>query len=169
MAHAAVTDCVLANRQLGFVCDDCGFIAGAVACCLSSDARLSNSTLIRREHMGHIKIYHNPKCSNSRNALALLREHGHEPEIILYLDTPPTRQELQAIIQATGGSARAMMRSKEVVYGELGLDNPKLTEDALIDAMLAYPILMNRPIVVTPKGTRLCRPPELVLEILPTT
>ncbi len=119
--------------------------------------------------MSHIKIYHNPKCSNSRNALALLREHGHEPEIILYLDTPPTRQELQAIIQATGGSARAMMRNKEVVYGELGLDNPKLTEDALIDAMLAYPLMINRPIVITPKGTRLCRPPELVLEILPTT
>ena len=118
--------------------------------------------------MSHIKIYHNTKCSNSRNALALLREHGHEPEIILYLDTPPTRQELKAIIQATGGSARTMMRSKEVVYGELGLDNPDLTEDALIDAMLTHPVLMNRPIVVTPKGTRLCRPPELVLEILPT-
>ena len=117
--------------------------------------------------MGHIKIYHNPKCSNSRNALAFMREHGHEPEVILYLDTPPTRQELQAIIQATGGSARALMRSKEVVYGELGLDNPKLTEEALIDAMLAHPVLMNRPIVITPKGTRLCRPPELVLDLLP--
>jgi arsenate reductase len=119
--------------------------------------------------MSQIKIYHNPKCSNSRHALALLREHGQEPEIILYLDTPPTRQELQDIIQATGVSARALMRSKEAIYGELGLDNPGLTEDALIDAMLAHPVLINRPIVITPKGTRLCRPPELVLEILPTS
>ena len=120
-----------------------------------------------RKDMSHIKIYHNPKCSNSRNALALIREHGHEPNVVLYLDTPPTRLELQDIIQATGDSARALMRSKETVYGQLGLDNPSLSEDALIDAMLAHPILMNRPIVITPKGTRLCRPPELVLEILP--
>ncbi len=119
--------------------------------------------------MRPIKIYHNPKCSNSRQALELLREHGHEPEVILYLNTPPTRQELQDIIQATGVSARALMRSKEAIYGELGLDNPDLTEDVLIDAMLAHPVLMNRPIVVSTKGTRLCRPPELVLEILPTT
>ena len=119
--------------------------------------------------MSLIKIYHNPKCSNSRQALALVREHGHEPEIVLYLETPPTRQELQDIIQATGVSARALMRSKEATYGELGLNNPNLSEDALIDAMRAHPVLMNRPIVITPKGTRLCRPPELVLEILPTT
>ena len=118
--------------------------------------------------MSQIKIYHNPKCSNSRNALTLLREHGHEPHIVLYLDTPPTREELQTIIQATGGSARALMRSKESIYGELRLDNPALTEGALIDAVLAHPVLMNRPIVITDKGTRLCRPPELVLEILPT-
>jgi arsenate reductase len=117
--------------------------------------------------MSQIKIYHNPKCSNSRHALALLREHGYEPEIVLYLETPPTREELQAIIEATSGSARALMRSKESIYSELELDNPELTEDALIDAMLAHPILMNRPIVITQKGTRLCRPPELVLEILP--
>lgn len=119
--------------------------------------------------MNPIKIYHNPKCSNSRQALALLREHGHEPEVVFYLDTPPMRQELQDIIQATGVSVHALMRSKEAIYGELGLDNPALTEDVLIDAMLAHPVLMNRPIVVSPKGTRLCRPPELVLEILPTT
>jgi arsenate reductase (glutaredoxin) len=117
--------------------------------------------------MNSIKIYHNPKCSNSRNALSLLREHGYEPEVVLYLDAPPTRQELQAIIQATGGSARALMRSKEAVYSELGLDNPKFTEETLMDAMLAHPVLMNRPIVITPKGTRLCRPPELVLDLLP--
>lgn len=119
--------------------------------------------------MSPIKIYHNPKCSNSRQALAIVREHDHEPEIVLYLDQPPSREELQAIIQATGVSARALMRNKEAIYGELGLDNPDLTEDALIDAMRAHPVLMSRPIVVTPKGTRLCRPPELVLEILPTT
>jgi len=117
--------------------------------------------------MRQIKIYHNPKCSNSRHALALLHEHGHEPEIVLYLETPPTREELQTIIGATSGSARALMRSKESIYSELELDHPELTEDALIDAMLAHPILMNRPIVITQKGTRLCRPPELVLEILP--
>ena len=117
--------------------------------------------------MNQITIYHNPKCSNSRNALTLLRERGHEPEVILYLDTPPKREELQAIIQATGGSARALMRSKEAIYIELALDNPALTEDALVDAMLAHPVLMNRPIVITPKGSRLCRPSELVLEILP--
>lgn len=121
-----------------------------------------------KKPMHSIKIYHNPKCSNSRNALALIRAHGHEPEVVLYLKTPPTRPELQAIIQATAGSARALMRSKEVVYSELGLENPRLSEDALVDAMLAHPILMNRPIVITPKGTRLCRPPELVLDILPT-
>jgi arsenate reductase len=117
--------------------------------------------------MNHIKIYHNPKCSNSRNALALIREHGHEPEVILYLETQLTRQELNAIIQATGGSTRTLMRHKETVYSELNLDHPSLSEDALVDAVLAHPILMNRPIVVTSKGTRLCRPPELVLEILP--
>jgi arsenate reductase len=117
--------------------------------------------------MRNIKIYHNPKCSNSRNALALIREHGYEPEVILYLETPPTRQELQDLIQTTGNSARTLMRSKETVYSELGLDSPSLSEDALIDAMLAHPILMNRPIVITPKGARVCRPPKLVLEILP--
>jgi len=121
---------------------------------------------MQRKDMSHIKIYHNPKCSNSRNALALIRKHGHEPDVILYLDTPPTRQELQTIIQATGGSARALMRSKEAIYSELGLDNPSQSEDALVEAILSHPILMNRPIVITTKGTRLCRPPELVLEIL---
>jgi arsenate reductase len=117
--------------------------------------------------MNQIKIYHNPKCSNSRQALALIREHGHEPKVILYLETQPTRKELQDLIQATGGSARALMRSKETAYNELGLDNSSVSENALVDAILAHPLLMNRPIVVTSKGTRLCRPPELVLEILP--
>jgi arsenate reductase len=117
--------------------------------------------------MNRIKIYHNPQCSNSRNALALIREHGHEPEIVLYLEKQLTRQELKDMIHATGGSVHALMRSKEAVYTELGLNDPSLSEDKLIEAMLKHPILMNRPIVVTQKGTRLCRPPELVLEILP--
>ena len=118
--------------------------------------------------MSRITIYHNPKCSNSRHALALIHEHGHVPDMVLYLEAPPTRQALIDIIHATGGSARALMRSKETLYSELGLGNPSLSEDALVNAILANPILMNRPIVITPKGTRLCRPPELVLDILPT-
>ena len=117
--------------------------------------------------MSKIKIYHNPKCSNSRNALALMRELGHDPEVILYLEQMPSRDELQAIIQASGEPVRALMRSKESIYTELDLDRPELSDAALMDAMLAHPILMNRPIVVTPLGTRLCRPPERVLEILP--
>jgi len=117
--------------------------------------------------MSNIKIYHNPKCSSSRNTLALIRERGHEPEVVLYLETPPMREELLSIIQATGSTARGLMRSKEALYSELGLDNPSLSEDALIEAMLAHPILMNRPIVITQKGARLCRPAELVLDVLP--
>ena len=117
--------------------------------------------------MSKIKIYHNPKCSNSRNALALMRELGHDPEVILYLEQMPSRDELQTIIQASGEPVRALMRSKESIYTELDLDNPNLSGASLIDVMLAHPILMNRPIVVTPLGTRLCRPPERVLEILP--
>ena len=119
--------------------------------------------------MSKMKIYHNPKCSNSRNALALMRELGHDPEVILYLEQMPSHDALQAIIQAIGEPVRTLMRSKESLYTELGLDNPSLSDAALIDAMLAHPVLMNRPIVVTPLGTRLCRPPERVLEILPTT
>ena len=116
--------------------------------------------------MSTIKIYHNPKCGTSRNTLALIREHGEEPEVVLYLEKPPTRQELLAIIQATGGSARDIMRSKEPLYGELRLNDLNLSEDDLVDAMLIHPILINRPIVCTPKGTRLCRPAELVLDLL---
>lgn len=119
-----------------------------------------------RNAVNPIKIYHNPKCSNSRSALALIREKGYEPEVILYLEIAPTRQELQAIIQATGGSARALMRSKESIYSELNLDNTALSEDELLTAMLTHPILINRPIVVSPMGTRLCRPPDLVLDLL---
>jgi arsenate reductase (glutaredoxin) len=111
-------------------------------------------------------IYHNPRCGNSRNALALLREQGIEPRVVEYLDTPPTREELREMIARAGLTVREAMRPKEAVYGELGLDDPALSDDALLDAMLAHPILMNRPFVVTPKGVRLCRPPELVREII---
>lgn len=118
--------------------------------------------------MSDIKIYHNPKCSNSRNALALLQERGYEPEVVLYLETPPSRKDLLAMVEATGGLARSLLRSKEPIYSDLGLDNPAIHDEALIDAILAHPILMNRPIVITPKGTRLCRPAELVLDLLPS-
>ena len=114
-----------------------------------------------------ITIYHNPKCSTSRNVLALIRNTGVEPEVIHYLQTPPTRETLLALIAQMAVPVRDMMRRKEALYEELALDNPALGDDALVDAMLAHPILMNRPIVVTPLGARLCRPPEAVLDILP--
>jgi arsenate reductase len=117
--------------------------------------------------MSKIAIYHNPQCSNSRGALALMRERGVEPEVIEYLKNPPTRERLVELIQRMGIRARDLLRTKEPLYGELGLDDPALTDEQLVDAMLAHPILMNRPIVETPLGTRLCRPPETVLEILP--
>jgi len=117
--------------------------------------------------MSRIIIYHNPQCSNSRGTLALLREHGIEPEVIEYMKEPPTRERLAELIAAMGIRPRELMRTKEMVYTELGLDDPALTDEQLIDAMVAHPILMNRPIVETPEGTRLCRPPGKVLEILP--
>jgi arsenate reductase len=113
-----------------------------------------------------ITIFHNPRCSNSRNTLALLQDAGHAPRIVDYLATPPARAELRAMIASAGLSVREAMRPKEPVFAELGLDDPSLPDDALLDAMLAHPILLNRPFVVTPKGARLCRPPELVQEIL---
>jgi len=113
-----------------------------------------------------MKIYHNPRCGTSRTTLALLHERGFEPEVIEYLKTPPLREELVQLIEDSGLSVREIMRSKESAYQELGLDNPSLTDDALIDAMVANPILMNRPIVVTDKGTRLCRPATVVESIL---
>ncbi|AKU13754.1 arsenate reductase [Azoarcus sp. CIB] len=116
--------------------------------------------------MSEITIYHNPKCGTSRNTLALIRESGIEPQVIEYLKTPPTREELVALIAASGLSVREIMRSKEALFSELGLADQAKTDDELIDAMLAHPILMNRPIVVTPLGTRLCRPVEVVHEIL---
>lgn len=117
--------------------------------------------------MSEITIYHNPKCGTSRNTLALIRESGFEPNVIEYLKTPPTRTELVALIAASGLSVRQIMRSKEALFSELSLADPTKTDDDLIDAMIAHPILMNRPIVVTPLGTRLCRPAEVVREILP--
>lgn len=117
--------------------------------------------------MSDITIYHNPRCGTSRNTLAMIRNSGVEPLVIEYLKTPPTREQLVALIAASGLSVREVMRSKEEVFGELGLTDTGLSDDALLDAMMAHPILINRPIVVTPLGTRLCRPSEVVLEILP--
>ncbi|MDO9197387.1 arsenate reductase (glutaredoxin) [Rhodoferax sp.] len=117
--------------------------------------------------MTGITIYHNPKCGTSRNTLALIRNSGTEPRVIHYLETPPSRAGLVALIAAMGTPVRAVIRAKETVYQELELDNPKWSDDELIDFMLAHPILINRPIVVTPLGTRLCRPSEAVLDLLP--
>jgi len=117
--------------------------------------------------MTAISIYHNPACGTSRNTLALIRNSGVEPTVIEYLKTPPTREQLADLIQRTGLPVRAVLRQKGTPYTELGLDNPSLTDDQLLDAMMAHPILINRPIVVTPLGVRLCRPSEAVLDILP--
>lgn len=114
-----------------------------------------------------ITIYHNPKCGTSRNTLAMIRQSGEEPRVIEYLVTPPTRAELVALIGAMGIAPRDLLRQKGTPYEAMQLGDPGLTDDALIDAMLADPILINRPIVVTPLGTRLCRPSEAVLDILP--
>jgi arsenate reductase len=114
-----------------------------------------------------VTIYHNPKCGTSRNVLALIRNAGIEPAVIDYLKTPPTREKLLELIAQMAIPVREAIRQKEAVYKELGLGDPALADQALIDAMLAHPILINRPIVVTPLGTRLCRPSEVVLDILP--
>ena len=113
-----------------------------------------------------VTIYHNPSCGTSRNTLAMIRQSGAEPEVIEYLKTPPSRARLVELIAAMGISSRALLREKGTPYAELGLADPKWSDDELIDAMLAHPILINRPIVATPKGVRLCRPSELVLELL---
>ena len=117
--------------------------------------------------MSDITIYHNPQCGTSRNTLALIRNSGEEPKVVHYLETPPSRDELLKLIAATGQPIRSLMREKGTPYAELSLDDPAKTNDELVDAMLAHPILINRPIVVTPLGTRLCRPSESVLDILP--
>ncbi|KQW91686.1 arsenate reductase [Massilia sp. Root418] len=113
-----------------------------------------------------ITIYHNNACSNSRGALALIRESGIEPEIIDYLNAPPTRERLQELITRAGLTVRGAMRDKGELYDQLGLADASLSDAALLDAMMAHPALINRPFVVTPKGVRLCRPPALVHEIL---
>ncbi len=117
--------------------------------------------------MSDITIYHNPKCGTSRNTLALIRNSGEEPKIIEYLETPPTRETLVALIEQMDQPVRNIMRQKESIYSELDLNNSSWTDEALIDQMMRHPILINRPIVVTPLGTKLCRPSEDVLDILP--
>ncbi len=117
--------------------------------------------------MTAITIYHNPACGTSRNTLALIRNSGAEPEVIEYLKTPLTKAQLQQLVQAMGISVRALLREKGTPYAELGLDDAKWSDDELLDFVVQHPILMNRPVVVTPLGTKLCRPSEAVLDILP--
>ncbi|WP_121382271.1 arsenate reductase (glutaredoxin) [Pseudomonas aeruginosa] len=117
--------------------------------------------------MSTITIYHNPACGTSRNVLGLIRNSGEEPTIIEYLKTPPDRDTLQALIAAMGVPVRDVLREKGTPYADLDLGNPKWSDDDLIGFMLQHPILINRPIVVTPLGTRLCRPSEAVLDLLP--
>ncbi len=113
-----------------------------------------------------VTIYHNPACGTSRNTLALIRATGAEPEVVHYLETPPSREELVSLIQRMDIAPRDLLRQKGTPYAELGLDDPMLADDQLIDAMTARPILINRPIVAGPKGVKLCRPSEEVLSIL---
>jgi arsenate reductase len=113
-----------------------------------------------------VTIYHNPACGTSRNTLAMIRQSGEQPEVIEYLKTPPSRARLVELIEAMAIPVRALLREKGTPYAELGLADPKWSDDELIDFMLEHPILINRPIVVTAKGTRLCRPSEAVLELL---
>ena len=113
-------------------------------------------------------IYHNPDCGTSRNTLAMIRESGIEPTVIEYLKTPPTRERLIEMIAAMGMSVRELLREKGTPYASLGLADPKWSDDELIDFMMAHPILINRPIVVSDRGVRLCRPSETVLDLLPS-
>lgn len=115
----------------------------------------------------HATIYHNPDCGTSRNTLALIRHAGIEPTVIEYLRDPPSRERLVELIQSAGLGVRDALRQKGTPYADLGLDNPALSDEQLLDAMLAEPILINRPFVETPLGTRLCRPSEVVLDLLP--
>jgi arsenate reductase (glutaredoxin) len=116
-----------------------------------------------------IVIYHNPACGTSRNTLAMIRQSGEEPEIIEYLKTPPSRERLIQLLKAMSITPRELLRRKGTPYDELGLADPKWTDNDLVDFMIAHPILINRPIVMTPKGARLCRPSEAVLDILPNS
>ena len=117
--------------------------------------------------MSNITIYHNPACGTSRNTLEMIRNSGNEPTIIYYLDTPPTHDELIKLISDIGITVRALLRKNVEPYEQLGLADDRFTDEQLIELMLQHPILINRPIVVTPVGTRLCRPSEVVLEIIP--
>lgn len=112
-------------------------------------------------------LFHNPGCGTSRSTLALLREAGIEPRVVEYLKTPPSRAELDALVAALGLPVRDLLRRKEALYAELGLDEPRWSDDALVDVLQRHPILLNRPVVVTPLGARVCRPAEVVREILP--
>jgi arsenate reductase (glutaredoxin) len=114
-----------------------------------------------------VMIYHNPKCGTSRNVLGLIRNAGVEPHIIEYLKTPPTRRMIAELAVRAGQPLRALMREKEQVFRDLDLKNPVVSDDALLDAIEKHPVLLNRPIVVSPKGVKLCRPSELVLDLLP--
>jgi arsenate reductase (glutaredoxin) len=114
-----------------------------------------------------ITIYHNPACGTSRNALAMIRAAGIEPVVVEYLKTPPSRETLGSVVMATGGSVRALLRDKDTPFAELGLGDPKWSDEELLDFIAQHPILLNRPIVVTDKGTALCRPSEKVLDLLP--
>jgi arsenate reductase len=114
-----------------------------------------------------VVIYHNPACGTSRNTLAMIRNAGIEPHVVEYLKTPPSRALLVELIDRAGITARDLLREKGTPFAELGLDDASLTEDALLDAMMAHPILINRPLVVSPLGVRLCRPSEAVLDLLP--
>jgi arsenate reductase len=117
--------------------------------------------------MADITIFHNPACGTSRNVLALIRHAGIEPRVVEYLKTPPTKDQLRSLVAAMGMPVRALLREKGTPYAELGLADPKWSDEQLLDFVVQHPILMNRPVVVTPLGTKLCRPSEEVLEILP--
>ena len=119
--------------------------------------------------MSQVTIYHNPACGTSRNVLAFIREAGIEPEIVEYLKTPPTKERLRTLLAAMGIPVRQLLREKGTPYAELGLADPKWTDEQLLDFIVAHPILMNRPVVVTPAGARLCRPSETVHELLAAT
>ena len=117
--------------------------------------------------MSNITIYHNPKCGTSRNVLALIRNSGEEPEVIEYVKNPPTQARLAELVAATGQGVRALIREKGTPYAELGLADGKWTDEQLLAFMVTHPILINRPLVVSPLGVKLCRPSELVLDLLP--
>ena len=117
--------------------------------------------------MTDVTIFHNPACGTSRNTLALIRHAGIEPTIVEYLKTPPSKEQLRELVAATGQGVRALLREKGTPYAELGLADPKWNDEQLLDFIVQHPILMNRPVVVTPLGTKLCRPSEGVLELLP--